>query len=190
VDCSDLNGSRVAEWAGGAILIVFASAARQGRLALTAPELKSCADSAGADGVSAGEVLIEQLARLCKSAIGGRRAARALADWAKRFGLSEAEFHVLWQLRAAPAEGLDQTTLAADLAFSPAQVSATVERLRCRDLVFSQIARGDRRRHLWRLSGSGQGLIEVMLSAAALLRSGQVAGQERARTAGAREAAA
>jgi DNA-binding MarR family transcriptional regulator len=157
---------------------------------LPAPDSNSAEEAAALAGWPVGEVLIEYVARLCKSAIGGRRAARALADWAKRFGLSEAEFHVLWQLRAAPAEGLDQRTLAAELAFSPAQVSATVERLRCSDLVFHQIALGDRRRHLWRLSGSGQRLIDEMLGAAALLRCGPVAGQERARTGGAREAAA
>jgi DNA-binding MarR family transcriptional regulator len=136
---------------------------------LTAPAFNSCADVAGDGCWPAGEVVIDSVARLCKSAIGGRRAARALAEWAQRFALSEAEFHVLWRLRAAAAEGLDQTTLAGELAFSPAQVSATVERLRARDFIVQQAAPQDRRRHLWRLSVGGAELLGQMVEAAALL---------------------
>jgi DNA-binding MarR family transcriptional regulator len=108
--------------------------------------------------------------RTCRTAIGGRRAARALAEWARRFGLTEAELQLLWRLRSAPQEGLDQTALAAALAFSPAQISASVERLRAQAWICARGAVGDRRRHHWQLSTRGRELIDKMLSAAALLR--------------------
>ena len=157
---------------------------------MTAPIANSHVDAA-ADGTwSVGESVIENVARLSKAAIGGRRAARALAEWAKQFELSEAEFHVLWQLRAAPADDLDQTTLARELAFSPAQVSATVERLRVRLLILHHSAAGDRRRRLWQLSAGGRKLIDQMLYAAAHLRCQALSESDCADAAQAREAAA
>jgi DNA-binding MarR family transcriptional regulator len=107
----------------------------------------------------------------CLSAIGGRRAARALAYWAKRFGLGEAEFQLLWRLRSAPADGFDQTALATTLAFSPAQISASVERLRAQGWICSNGSIADRRRRHWKLSEAGLELIDQMLVAATLLRS-------------------
>jgi DNA-binding MarR family transcriptional regulator len=157
---------------------------------LTAPNANSRADAAANGGWSAGESVIENVTRLCKSAIVGRRAARMLAEWTKRFELSEAEFHVLWQLRSAPGDGLDQTTLAGELTFSPAQVSTTVERLRKRLLIFQHAAPGDRRRRLWQLSAGGRKLIDQMLYAAAQLRGGTPFDSERAESISAREAAA
>lgn len=108
--------------------------------------------------------------RACYTAIGGRRASRALAEWAKRFGLTEAELQLLWRLRTAPPEGLDQTALAAALAFSPAQISASVERLRVHGLIAAHGANRDRRRHHWQLSPAGRALLDKMLDAVALLR--------------------
>jgi DNA-binding MarR family transcriptional regulator len=113
-----------------------------------------------------------------------------LSEWARRFALSEAEFHLLWRLRDASHDGLDQTTIAEELAFSAAQVSATVERLRARELIFQQPAPGDRRRHLWRLSAGGGELIAQMLNAATHWRCAILSGSECAATARAREAAA
>jgi DNA-binding MarR family transcriptional regulator len=95
--------------------------------------------------------------------VDGRRAARALADWARRFKLSEPEFLVLWCLRDATADGVDQTTIAHWLALSPAQVSATVERLRAEGSIVREAVPGDRRRHLWQLSASGRGKLIKML---------------------------
>jgi DNA-binding MarR family transcriptional regulator len=104
------------------------------------------------------------------AAISGRRASRALADWAKRFGLSEAEFQMLWRLRTPPGVSLDQTALAAELAFSPAQISATVERLRLRGWISAVGAVGDRRRHLWHLTAVGQEVVTQLLKTAPSLR--------------------
>jgi DNA-binding MarR family transcriptional regulator len=122
-----------------------------------APERGSCCDT---------EVRIEQA---CRRVIEGRRAARAIAEWAARFELADGEFHVLWCLRSAASTGLDQTTLAANLAISPAQVSAMVERLRQRDWISQQCPPHDRRRRLWRLSVGGGELLEQMIAAAVQL---------------------
>jgi DNA-binding MarR family transcriptional regulator len=107
----------------------------------------------------------------CRTAICGRRAARALSEWARRFGLSEADFQILWQLRSAGQNGLDQTALASALACSPAQISAIVERLRARGQIGALAGSADRRRHRWQLSQPGQELVDRMLATAALLRS-------------------
>jgi DNA-binding MarR family transcriptional regulator len=121
--------------------------------------------------------------RTCAAAMSGRRAARQIAEWAKRFGLTEAELQILWQLRSAPNGGLDQTALANSLAFSPAQISASVERLRAEDRICPIGTVADRRRHHWRLSAAGSELINHVLVAAATLRRNANAG-------GVREAAA
>ena len=98
--------------------------------------------------------------------VDGRRAMRALAVWARRFDLSEPEFLVLWCLRGTNAEGVDQTTIAHWLALSPAQVSATVERLRAEGSIVREAAAGDRRRHVWQLSANGRDkLIEMLRDA-------------------------
>ncbi len=106
----------------------------------------------------------------CRTAIDGRRAARALAQWTQSFELGEAEFQLLWCLRAELGDGRDQTTLARELAISPAQVSAAVERMRAKGWICQQVAVGDRRRHLWQLSTAGQSLLDEMLARAAELR--------------------
>jgi len=109
--------------------------------------------------------------RTCSIAIDGRRAARVVAEWAKRFELTEAEFQLLWRLQSAPNDGFDQTALAMALAFSPAQISASVERLRARGHICPNGSAVDRRRHPWQLSATGRELLDQMLVAAAVLRS-------------------
>ncbi len=116
------------------------------------------------------DAVVKNVDRTCDAAVTGRRAARTLAEWSKRFRLTEAEFQLLWRLRAAPKEGIDQTTLANALAFSPAQISASVERLREQGWICSGNAASDRRRHHWQLSATGCELLEKMLCAGALLR--------------------
>ena len=118
---------------------------------------------------------VQQVEQTCCAAIEGRRAARLLADWVRRFELSETEFQVLWCLRAASDAGLDQKTLATALAFSAAQISALIERLRSRGWTSQQSVPDDRRRHLWRLSDSGQQQLETMLDGAAILHCAQIA---------------
>lgn len=108
--------------------------------------------------------------RACATAISGRRAVRALGDWARRFQLTESELQLLWQLRLATHEGIDQTALANSLVFSPAQISTNIERLRSTGLIDSHAAAGDRRRHPWRLSVAGRQLVEQLLAAANALR--------------------
>ena len=98
----------------------------------------------------------------CRAIVDGRRAARALACWMRQFELSEPEFLVLWCLRGTASAGLDQSTIAENLALSPAQVSATVERLRIRGCIAREEVSGDRRRHLWRLSASGCALLATI----------------------------
>jgi DNA-binding MarR family transcriptional regulator len=124
----------------------------QGRLAVTAPQPEL--DSAG------------EVGRACYAAADGRRAARALGRWCERFTLSEPEFQVLWCLRCGVTSGFDQTKLAKRLAYSPAQVSSTVERLRVRGWIAQQSASGDRRRNLWHLSEAGSNVVRQMLQTA------------------------
>ncbi len=111
-----------------------------------------------------------RLEQACTAAASGRRAARALSEWTKRFGLTEAEFQLLWRLRPTSMDGPNQSALAAALAFSPAQVSAVVERVRQRGLICERGAAGDRRRHHWQLSASGRELLDEMLAAVGSLR--------------------
>jgi DNA-binding MarR family transcriptional regulator len=105
----------------------------------------------------------------CRSAADGRRAIRALGEWSERFELSEPEFQILWCLKSASG-GCDQTTIARQLACSPAQISTTVERMRAAGWIAQQSAPGDRRRRLWQLSAQGQALLAEMLRAANELR--------------------
>jgi DNA-binding MarR family transcriptional regulator len=112
---------------------------------------------------------IHRVGVTCQTAADGRRATRALAEWAQRFELTEPEFQVLWSLRCGPVDGVDQTTLAKKLACSPAQVSATVERLRLRGWISQHQLPGDRRRHVWQLSAAGRQLLDQMFAAAGYL---------------------
>ena len=64
-----------------------------------------------------------RIEQACRMAIEGRRAGRMIAAWAKSFDLSEPELQLMWCLRQEPGDGVDQTTIATRLAFSPAQVS-------------------------------------------------------------------
>jgi DNA-binding MarR family transcriptional regulator len=106
----------------------------------------------------------------CRRAADGRRAIRALGEWSRRFELSEPEFQVLWCLRSVSADGCDQTTIARQLSCSPAQISATVERMRAEGWLTQQGACGDRRRRLWQLSALGRERLADMLLAADQLR--------------------
>jgi DNA-binding MarR family transcriptional regulator len=107
---------------------------------------------------------------MCQTAIDGRRAVRLLARWARRFQLSESELQILWCLCGVVGPGVDQTTLATQLALSPPQVSACVEKLRARELIVACDARGDRRRRLWQSSASGSSVVEEIVQAASASR--------------------
>src|SRR6185295_20179358 len=109
---------------------------------------------------------VQVVGNTCKTAVAGRRASKALAQWAERFQLTEPEFQILWHLQVAGDSCVDQTTLASQLAFSTAQVSASVEKLRAAGWIVQGEVASDRRRRLWRLSPSGNGLMLRMLLAA------------------------
>lgn len=134
----------------GLLVPLSAAFARQGRLALTAP-------------IATRDDALSALDQACRRVIDGRRAARVLAAWTRRFELGEAEILTLWWL-SSTAGGVDQTTLAQQLALSPAQISATVERLRARGQIVQDVSRGDRRRHVWQLSAEGRRLLDDALT--------------------------
>jgi DNA-binding MarR family transcriptional regulator len=75
----------------------------------------------------------------------------------------------LWCLRWLAGGGVDQTTVAKQLAYSTAQVSSTVEKLRVKGLIVQDAEAADRRRNLWQLSPSGSSLVMRMLAAVAEL---------------------
>ena len=106
------------------------------------------------------------LGPMCQAAIAGRRAARALMQWSERFQLSESELQILWCLCGAAGKGVDQTTLAHQLALSPPQVSACVEKLRGRGLIVIHEVGGDRRRRLWQPSANGRFMLRDIAHAA------------------------
>lgn len=112
------------------------------------------------------EAVVQHIERICHAVIDGRRAARILTKWVKRFALTEPEFQLLWRLRQTNCKGLDQTTLAEQLALSTAQVSASVERLRGQGWISQLQATGDRRRNLWHLTPDGESFLADMLATA------------------------
>ena len=103
---------------------------------------------------------------MCQAAIVGRRAVRNLMRWSERFQLSESELQILWCLCGATGKGVDQTTLAHELALSPPQVSACVEKLRGRGLIVIHEVAGDRRRRLWLPSPNGRFMLRDIEHAA------------------------
>jgi DNA-binding MarR family transcriptional regulator len=119
---------------------------------------------------STADAAFRRIGLTCRTAADGRRAVRALSEWAQRFALSEPEFQVLWCLRSPLNDGRDQTGLAASVACSPAQISATVERLRAKGWIVQRQKPGDRRRHVWQLSAEGATLFGEMLLAVGHLR--------------------
>jgi DNA-binding MarR family transcriptional regulator len=137
---------------------------------VTASDSNPGSGDASPEAGSSGNAGMRRIGVTCRSAADGRRAIRAIGEWSGRFELSEPEFQVLWCLRSACDDGCDQTTIAKHLSCSPAQVSATVERMRAEGWISQRIASGDRRRRLWRLSAHGQALLAEMLLAADQLR--------------------
>jgi DNA-binding MarR family transcriptional regulator len=134
----------------------------QGRLALTARSGGTHAhvgDHAPIHSAAGPDRIVHQA---CLTAVAGRRAVRTIGQWSEHLGLTEAELQILWCVREATHAGIDQTTLATALAFSPAQVSACVEKMRGRGLISHHKAPGDRRRRLWQLASGGRTVIEQL----------------------------
>jgi DNA-binding MarR family transcriptional regulator len=136
---------------------------RQGRLAVTAATNSENPNQAAT--YLPADVVIRHVERTCRVAVDGRRAVRALVDWSRRFDVSEAEFQILWCLRGDGNGAIDQTSLTRQLAFSPALVSATVEKARRRGWICQQLSDNDRRRNLWHLTLAGRNLLNTMLRA-------------------------
>ncbi len=98
----------------------------------------------------------------CVTAVAGRRAVRTIGQWSECLGLAESELQILWCVRESVHTGIDQTTLSAALAFSPAQVSGCVEKMRERGLISHHQVPGDRRRRLWQLASGGRAVLEQL----------------------------
>ena len=162
--------------------MIFSAAACEASFAMTPPTLARPGNSPEATTHWA-----QNISRLCRQVAQGREAARTLDRWVGPLGLSETEFRLLWTLllRAgaqlggdAPHEtsdpSLDQTQLAAQLAASPAQVSASVVRLQGQGWVLGGRPQTNRRRQVWQLTDDGRQLLDLTLrrlAADALLAS-------------------
>jgi DNA-binding MarR family transcriptional regulator len=148
---------------------------------LTAPIAKLNADGAA----------YARVETTCQTVVNGRRAARILGGWSELLQLTEPEVQILWCLRDAATQGVDQTTLATQLAFSPALISACVEKLRARDLITNCGAPGDRRRRLWQLTAGGcDSLQKIVEAAGQALQADSSAAKNTNATRASREAAA
>jgi DNA-binding MarR family transcriptional regulator len=129
---------------------------------------KTVASVRGASGA------VTRIDDACRRAVSGKVAARDIAGWASPFGISETDFRVLWRLFTAEAGArplragpeLDQAELAAELAVSPAQVSAVVDRLRQANVI-AAVPTEDRRRQVWRLAPAGRELLDAVVAAVA-----------------------
>lgn len=111
------------------------------------PDLTSDSAQAWADLVALNAVL-------------GRRLRGAVAAMSARHGLNEGQFSLLWHCRQAPAGGLSQQEIAAELALSPAQISVQVEQLRQAGWLSGERDGSDRRRQCWRLTASGRAIAD------------------------------
>jgi DNA-binding MarR family transcriptional regulator len=147
---------------------------------VTASDSNPGGGQANSDAPSADNSDLRRVSVTCRSAADGRRAIRALGEWSSRFELSEPEFQILWCLKSTSGDGCDQTTISRQLACSPAQISATVERMRAEGWITQQNSPGDRRRRLWQLSPTGQKLLAEMLRAADQLRFSKTLTDENA----------
>lgn len=111
----------------------------------------------------------------CRAVVVGKLAARELTGWLCQLGLSEPEFRLLWllcgsvNLRDSGSPSIDQAALAQQLAVSPAQVSALVERLSAACLIEQQRSSADRRRQFCRIAANGQSLVDRVVQRVAAL---------------------
>ncbi|NOY43165.1 MAG: MarR family transcriptional regulator [Planctomycetes bacterium] len=129
--------------------------------------------NAGLDFASSSSVsAAEWIDAACQMIATGRIVANQLAVHAKSFGLTEAEFRLLWLLRticdqqsaSRPPQLLNQKAMCERLGLSPAQISAVVERLRKEGLIVGQASATDRRQNVWQLTSSGQTLLETIVT--------------------------
>ncbi len=94
----------------------------------------------------------------------GRQLRRNLNQQLAGAAVNDVEFLLLWNCYRYGDRDPGQGELATTLAWSKAQISATVESLRQRDLLECYRPKKDRRRQHWKLTDGGQQLIEELLS--------------------------
>lgn len=105
----------------------------------------------------------ERLLRLVyRTSTAARQLRRLLAERVARWELSDSETLILWLCWRPGKSGRVQGELAAALGISPAQTSALVEGLRKRGFLGQERSPLDRRRQIWRLTASGEALLESM----------------------------
>jgi DNA-binding MarR family transcriptional regulator len=88
---------------------------------------------------------------------------RVQRDYFSRFGISEAQWRVLWHLRCAELEGqqgLPQRDLSRRMLIRPPSVTATVDRLERSGLLVRQPAESDLRAKQVALTGEGRRLVK------------------------------
>ncbi len=107
--------------------------------------------------------ITQQLDDACSRIASGRAAAWDLTALVEQFGLKEIDFRLLWALLTGDTQ-LDQTRMAKFLGCSPAQVSGIVECQRSRGNISGQVAGGDRRRQVWRITPQGRALLEKIIT--------------------------
>lgn len=88
-----------------------------------------------------------------------RRLRQRIAECARRIGLNDAEFLILWLSNQHMPAGAAQSDLVTATGVSPAQMSGLVEKLRRRQLLESRRCNLDRRRQLWLPTTTGQQLL-------------------------------
>lgn len=92
-----------------------------------------------------------------------RRLRASLAEQIADLGIGELHFSLLWYCHRSPSKGIGQRELAQAIEVSAAHVSGLLEQLRQRDLLTSDRSRIDRRRQVWRVTASGQELIQQVV---------------------------
>lgn len=115
------------------------------------------------DTTSAASTVVDWVALLAELTAWSRELRQALSSSAKRADIADAHFWMLWHCHRRQASGLDQSQLARLTDCSTAQVSCIVEQLRQRDLMTCSRDAADRRRQIWRVTPTGQLLIERVL---------------------------
>jgi DNA-binding MarR family transcriptional regulator len=110
----------------------------------------------------------QRLDTACELLAESLRTVRLLEYWAKASGLRESELRLLWCLQRHEGEDSslapDQTSLAASMGASAAQVSGLVDRMQQQGWIARTTPAGDRRRQQWQLTPAGKSLLENVVT--------------------------